>query len=173
MIESESCISSPIIVLNDCRVLGRAVCSGKPNEYRCHSAPSRRTPILVRGVNTTRRSESISSKSLTCLPPRSTSPSPTYVPSAENSPDRGQKPLLSWANPVLTKEIRAAKIKRSNRGTGIFIRSPAPSLTAKESNSFRNILHHHRFRTETFDAMQRSQLRGRGHVAAPNERRRL
>src|SRR5215471_17346825 len=170
-IESDNCVSSPIIVLKDCNVLGRAAPSGKPNENRSHSAPNRRTPSLIRGVNTTRISESISSKSLTCFPPRSTSPSPTYVPSAENSPDRGQKPLLSWANPVLTKEISAAKIKRSDRGTSIFIRSPAADLTAKRCNSFRNILHHHRFRTETFDAMQRSQLHGRDHVAAPNKRR--
>src|SRR5215472_11679149 len=143
MIESESCISSPINVLKDCRVLGSAVWSGKPNEYRCHSAPNRRMPILVRGVNTTRISESISSKSLTCLPPRSAFPSPTYVRSAENSPDRGQKPLLSWENPVLTKKISAAKMKTSDRSPDTVIRSPAPGLTAKESNSFRNVLHHH------------------------------
>src|SRR5262245_48288716 len=143
MIESEICISSPIIVLKDCRVLGRAVWSGKPNEYRCHSAPSRRTPNFVRGVNTTWRSESISSKSLTLLPPRSTLPSSTYVASAENSPETGQKPLLSWQNPVLAKKISAAKMKARDRKPDIFIRSPAPASTAKESNSLRNILHHH------------------------------
>src|SRR5262245_48425890 len=143
MIESESCISSPISVLKDCRVLGRAVCSGKPNEYRCHSAPSRRTPILVRGVNTTWRSESISSKLLTCLPPRSTFPSPTYVMSPENSPDRGQKPLLSWQNPVLTKKISAVKMKARDRKPSMFIRLAAPASTAKERYSLRDILHHH------------------------------
>src|SRR5215472_8772165 len=152
MIESESCISSPIIVLKDCRVLGRAVCSGKPNEYRCHSAPSRKTPNFVRGVNTTWRSESISSKSFTCFPPRSTFPSPTYVTSPENSPERGQKPSLTWENPVLTKKISMAKMKARDRSPDIFIRSPAPGLTAKESNSFRNILHHHRFRAQSFHA---------------------
>src|SRR5215475_12212821 len=143
MIESESCISSPIIVLKDCRVLGRAVWSGKPNEYRCHSAPSRRTPIFVRGVNTRRISESISSKSLTCFPPRSTSPSPTYVMSAENSPVSGQKPLLSWENPVLTKKISAANTKTSDRSTDIFIPLPPPGLPAKRRNSFGDIFHHH------------------------------
>src|SRR5512133_3049004 len=141
--ESDNCVSSPIIVLKDCSVLGRAASSGSPNENRSHSAPNRSTPSLNRGVNTTRISESISSKSLTCFPPRSTSPSPTYVPSAENSPDRGQNPLLSWESPVLTKKLSAAKMKTRDRRIGTFIRSPAPGLTAKESNSFRDILHHH------------------------------
>src|SRR5436190_451392 len=142
-IESDNCVSSPMIVLKDCNVLGSAAPSGKPNENRSHSAPNRSTPSFIRGVNTRRISESISSKSLTCLPPRSTSPSPTYVTSAENSPDRGQKPLLSWERPILTKKISPAKIKTSDRRADIFIRSAAPGLTAKESNSFRDILHHH------------------------------
>src|SRR6266480_2532738 len=141
--ESDNCVSSPMIVLKDCNVLGRAAPSGRPNENRSHSAPNRSTPSLIRGVNTTRISESISSKSLTCLPPRSTSPSPTYVPSAENSPERGQKPLLSWESPVLTRKIGAASTKISDRSTSTFIPSPAPGLTAKEGNSFRDIFHHH------------------------------
>src|SRR5262245_32384463 len=119
--ESDNCVSSPIIVLKDCNVLGRGAPSEKPNENRSHSAPNRNTPSLNRGVNTTRISESISSKSLTCFPPRSTSPSPTYVPSAENSPVSGQKPLLSWERPVVTKKISAAKIKPRERSTDIFI----------------------------------------------------
>src|SRR5215472_14840619 len=142
-IESDNCVSSPIIVLKDCNVLGRAAPSGKPNENRSHSAPNRSTPSLNRGVNTTRISESISSKSLTCLPPRSTSPSPTYVPSAENSPDRGQKPLLSWESPGLTKKISEAKTKTSGRSTNIFIASPAAGLPAKRRNSFGDIFHHY------------------------------
>src|SRR5215510_9455661 len=141
--ESDNCVSSPIIVLKDCNVLGRAAPSAKPNENRSHSAPNRSTPIFIRGVNTTRISESISSKLLTCFPPRSTSPSPTYVPSTENSPERGQNPLLSWESPVLTKKIRAAKIKTSERSTDIFIRSAAPGLPAKRRNSFGDIFHHH------------------------------
>src|SRR3954463_12309806 len=141
--ESDNCVSSPMIVLKDCNVLGRAAPSGRPNENRSHCAPNRKTPSLNRGVNTTRISESISSKSLTCLPPRWTSPSPTYVTSAENSPDRGQKPLLSWERAVLTKKISPAKIKTSDRRADIFIRSPPAGLTAKESNSFRDVLHHH------------------------------
>ena len=67
--ESENCVSSPMIVLKDCNVLGRGAPSGKPNENRSHSAPNRSTPSLNRGVNTRRRFESISSKSLTSLPP--------------------------------------------------------------------------------------------------------
>ena len=141
--ESDHCVSSPIIVLKDCNVLGRGAPSEKPNENRSHSAPNRNTPSLNRGVNTTRISESISSKSLTCFPPRSTSPSPTYVPSAENSPVSGQKPLLSWESPVPTKKIRAAKIKTINRRTDIFTPSPAPGLSAKRRNSFGDIFHHH------------------------------
>src|ERR1044071_10170653 len=105
--ESDNWVSSPMIVLKDCNVLGRGALSGRPNENRSQSAPNRSTPSLIRGVNTTRISESISSKSLTCLPPRSTFPSPTYVRSAENSPDRGQKPLLSWQIPVLANRIPA------------------------------------------------------------------
>src|SRR5262245_34243474 len=140
--ESDNCVSSPIIVLKDCIVLGSAAPSGKPNEKRSHSAPNRSTPSLNRGVNTTRISEAISSKSLTCLPPRSTSPSPTYVASAENSPVSGQKPLLSWESPVLTKKISAAKIKTSDRSTDIFIRSAAPGLPPKSRNSFGDIFHH-------------------------------
>src|SRR5206468_9629558 len=141
--ESDNCVSSPIIVLKDCNVLGRAAPSGKPNEKRSHSAPNRRTPSLIRGVNTRRISESISSKSLTCLLPRSTSPSPTYVPSAENSPDRGQNPLLSWESPVLTKKISAPKIKTRDRSPDIFIRSPAAGFPPKEGNSFGDVFHHH------------------------------
>src|SRR5213078_1020704 len=141
--ESDNCVSSPIIVLKDCNVLGRAAPSGKPNENRSHSAPNRNTPSLNRGVNTTRISESISSKSLTCFPPRSTSPSPTYVPSAENSPVSGQKPLLSWESPVLIKKISPAKIKTSDRSTDIFIRSPAPVVPAKRRHSFGDVFHHH------------------------------
>src|SRR5213075_2077319 len=142
--ESDHCVSSPIIVLKDCNVLGRGAPSEKPNENRSHSAPNRNTPSLNRGVNTTRISESISSKSLTCFPPRSTSPSPTYVPSAENSPDKGQNPLLSWQSPVLTDKINAAKIKATDRGTAIFICSPASAgVAAKRRNSFGDIFHHH------------------------------
>src|SRR5436190_24227598 len=134
--ESDNCVSIPIIVLKDCNVLGRAAPSGKPNENRSHSAPNRSTPSFIRGVNTMRISESMSSKSLTCLPPRSTSPSPTYVTSAENSPDRGQNPLLSWESPVLTKKINAAKIKSTDPGKHIFISSPAStSVMTKCHNS--------------------------------------
>src|SRR5215831_6377901 len=140
--ESDNCVSIPIIVLKDCNVLGRAAPSGRPNENRSHSAPNRSTPSLIRGVNTRRISESISSKSLTCFPPRSTSPSPTYVPSTENSPERGQKPLLSWESPVLAKKTRAAKIKTSDRSTDLFIRLAA-ALPAKRRNSFGDIFHHH------------------------------
>src|SRR5205809_7918964 len=141
--ESDNCVSSPMIVLKDCNVLGRAAPSGKPNEKRSHSAPNRSTPSFIRGVNTTRISESISSKSLTLLPPRSTSPSSTYVTSAENSPDRGQKPLLSWEIPVLTRKISVAKIKTRDRSPDIFIRSPAPGLPPKEGHSFGDVFHHH------------------------------
>src|SRR5690242_17361405 len=141
--ESDNCVSRPMIVLKDCNVLGRAARSGSPNENRSHCAPNRKTPSLNLGVNTTRISESISSKSLTCLPPRSTSPSPTYVTSAEYSPDNGQKPLLSWESPVLSKKISAAKTKTRGRNPDVFIRSPASGFTAKESNSFGHILHHH------------------------------
>src|SRR5437764_13582027 len=142
-IESDNCVSSPMIVLKDCNVLGSAAPSGKPNENRSHSAPNRSTPSFIRGVNTRRISESISSKSLTCFPPRSTSPSPTYVTSAENSPDRGQKPLLSWESPVPTKKIRAAKIKKINRRTDIFTPSPAHGLAAQRHPSLGDIFHHH------------------------------
>src|SRR5206468_5539648 len=142
-IESDNCVSSPMIVLKDCNVLGRGAPSGKPNENRSHSAPNRSTPSFIRGVNTTRISESISSKSLTCFPPRSTSPSPTYVPSAVNSPDRGQNPLLSWENAVLPKKISAAKVKTSDRSTNLFIPSPARGFPAKRRNSFGDIFHHH------------------------------
>src|SRR5215216_2661507 len=139
--ESDNCVSSPMIVLKDCSVFGRGAPSEKPNENRSHSAPSRSTPSFIRGVNTNRMSESISSKSLTCLPPRSTLPSPTYVKSAENSPDRGQKPLLSWQTPVLTKTVSAAMINRRDRSLDTFICLPASALTPKQSNSFGNILH--------------------------------
>src|ERR1044071_10175101 len=141
--ESDHCVSSPIVMLKDCNVFGRGAPSEKPNENRSHSAPNRNTPSLNRGVNTTRISESISSKSLTCFPPRSTSPSPTYVPSAENSPERGQKPLLSWESPVLREQISAARIKTSDRSTNIFIASPAASFPPKETNSFGDVFHHH------------------------------
>src|SRR5262245_42854766 len=141
--ESDNCVSSPMIVLKDCNVFGRGALLGRPIENGSHSAQNRSTPTLIRGVTTTRISESISSKSLTCLSPRSTFPSPMYVRSAENSPDRGQKPLLSWENPVLTNKISAAKMKTRNRSPDTFIRSPAPSLTSKESNGLRDILHHH------------------------------
>src|ERR1700757_1589106 len=167
-IESDNCVASPIIVLKDCNVLGRAAPCGRPKENRSHSAPNRSTPSLMRGVNTRRISESISSKSLMCFPPRSTSPSPTYVPSAENSPVGGQKPLLSWESPVVTKKISAAKMKTSDRSMDIFIRSAAPGLPAKRRNSFCDIFHHHRFRAQPFDAVQRSQLGGRNHVSAPD-----
>src|SRR5262245_41442977 len=141
--ESDSWVSNPIIVLKDCKVFGKGASSGRPNENRSHSAPNRSTPSFIRGVNTTRISESISSKSLTCLAPRSTLPSPTYVMSAENSPDKGQKPLLSWENVVRAEKNNAAKMKTPARTPDIFIRSPAPHLTAKERHSFRDILHHH------------------------------
>src|SRR6478672_8506748 len=132
-----------MIVLKDCNVLGRAAPAGRPNENRSHSAPNRSTPSLNRGVNTTRISESISSKLLTCFSPRWTSPSPTYVTSAENSPDKGQKPLLSSAKVGPAKKINTAETKITNRKTDIFIRSPAAGVPAKESNSFRDILHHY------------------------------
>src|SRR4029077_9922275 len=132
-----------MIVLKDCNVLGKAAPCGSPNENRSHCAPKRRTPSLKRGVNTARISESISSKSLTCFPPRSTSPSPTYVRSAENSPDRGQKPLLSSAKVGPAKKISRTETKITDRRTDIFIRSPAADVTAKESNGFRDIFHHH------------------------------
>src|SRR4029078_5829315 len=141
--ESDNCVSSPMIVLKDCNVLRRAAPFGRPNENRSHCAPSRRTPSLNRGVNTARISEWISSKLLTCFPPRSTSPSPTYVRSAENSPDRGQKPLLSSESPVLTKKITAAKMKTPALSPDMFLLSPTAGLAWKESDSFRNILHHH------------------------------
>src|SRR5262249_23315093 len=140
--ESDNCISRPIIVLKDCSVLGSAAPSGRPNENRSHSAPNRSTPSFIRGVKTTRISESISSKSLTCFPPRSTSPSPTYVRSAENSPVRGQKPLLPCESPALTQKISAAKIKTRDRSPEIFIRSPPPGTPAKRRNSFGDIFHH-------------------------------
>src|SRR6516164_6331425 len=147
MIESESCISSPISVLKDCSVLGSAVWSGKPNEYRCHSAPSRRTPIFVRGVNTTWRSESISSKSLTRFPPRWTSPSPTYVASAENSPDNGQNdPLLSSESAGPIAKIRGASTKGTDRKANTFIFLSAKLTTRirpKDCHSFVHIFHHH------------------------------
>src|SRR3954451_368045 len=142
-IESDNCVSSPIIVLKDCNVFGRAAPSGRPNENRSHSAPNRSTPSLIRGVNTTRISESISSKSLTCFPPRSTSPSPIYVASAENSPDTGQKPLLSWERPAPAEEISATEIKRSDRGTNSVIPSPAAGFPPKQGNSFGDVFHHY------------------------------
>ena len=44
----------------------------------------------------------------------------------------------------LTKKISAAKIKKSDRTTDIFIRSPAPAgVAAKRRNSFGDIFHHH------------------------------
>src|SRR4029077_17838306 len=142
--ESDNCVSIPIIVLKDCNVLGRAAPSGRPNENRSHSAPNRSTPSLIRGVNTRRISESISSKSLTLLRPRWTSPSPTYVPSAENSPVSGQNEVLpSSAELGPAKNNSTAETKTTDRSTDIFIRSPAPCLPAKEGNSFRDILHHH------------------------------
>jgi hypothetical protein len=56
----------------------------------------------------------------------------------------GQNPLLSWESAVLTKKISAAKIKKSDRTTDIFIRSPAPAgVAAKRRNSFGDIFHHH------------------------------
>src|SRR6478736_2720050 len=143
-----------MIVLKDCNVLGKAAPSGRPNENRSHSAPNRSTPSLNRGVNTARISESISSKLLTCLPPRSTSPSPTYVRSAENSPDKGQKPLLSSAKIGSAKRTSKAETKIIDRRTDIFIRSPAKGLTAKKSNIFRDIFHHHGFRAEPFHAAE-------------------
>src|SRR5215831_2275597 len=144
MIESENCMSSPITVLNDCSVLGSAVFSGKPNENRSHSAPSRSTPILVRGVNTNRRFESISSKSLTCLPPRSTLPSPTYVPSATYSPDRGQNELLpSSENAGVAKKIGADNSKIRNRSANIFTGLPSTAVPPKQGNGFADVFHHH------------------------------
>ena len=119
-----------MIVLKDCNVLGKAAPFGRPNENRSHCAPNRRTPSLNRGVNTARISESISSKLLTCLPPRSTSPSPTYVRSAENSPDKGQKPLLSSAKTRPDKENqqrRRSKITRSQQRTFSFVHRPPVS----------------------------------------------
>ena len=66
------------------------------------------------------------------------------VTSAENSPVSGQNPLLSWESAVLTKKISAAKIKKSDRRTDIFIRSPASAgVAAKCRNSFGDIFHHH------------------------------
>src|SRR6266540_5216362 len=98
MIESENCISIPKIALKDYSVLGRTAFCGKPNENRSHSAPSLSTPNFVRGVSTRWIAESISSKLRTALRgPRSTSPSPTYVASAVNSPESGHQLLLSSA----------------------------------------------------------------------------
>src|ERR1051325_446825 len=156
--ESDNCVSIPMIVLKDCNVLGSAAPSGSPKENRSHSAPNRSTPSFILGVNTMRMSESISSKSLTCFPPRSTSPSPTYVPSAENSPDNGQKPLLSWPNARSEKIVSVAKVTRSDGRTDILICLPAPDLAPKESNSFGDVLHHHGFRAEPFYTVKRSKL---------------
>src|SRR5436309_16058394 len=141
-IESDNCVSSPMIVLKDCNVLGRAAPSGRPNENRSHSAPNRSTPSLIRGVNTTRISESISSKYVTCLTPRSTSPSPTYVALAENSPDRGQKPLLSSESAVLANHMSSDRMHTHDRSGYIFSPSLAPGLTACVNDSLRDLLHH-------------------------------
>jgi hypothetical protein len=51
--------------------------------------------------------------------------------------------LLSSAKVGPAKKISRAETKITDRRTDIFIRSPAPGLTAKENNSFRDILHHH------------------------------
>src|SRR5260370_35503002 len=150
MIESESCISSPITVLKDCSVLGSAACSEKPNENRSHSAPSRRTPNFVRGVNTRRRVESISSKTVTVLRgPRCTSASPTYVPSATYSTERGQNPLsqlspLSWAKAGVEMKHAAENTRTSDRGAKIFTRSPtSTAVPAKQVDSLSDLFHHH------------------------------
>ena len=154
MMESENCMSSPITALKDCSVFGRAVCSGKPNEKRSHSAPSRRTPNFVRGVKTRRRFESISSKSLTRLPPRSTSPSPTYVPSATYSPESGQKPLVvSSANAVAARRNAAQMNASKERKARIFTRL-ATAVPAKEGDSFGNVFHHHGLGAQSLHAVQ-------------------
>src|SRR6267378_649441 len=129
-------MSSPMIVLKDCNVLGRAAPFGRPNEKRSHSAPSRRTPNFMRGVSTRRISESISSKSLTFLRElRSTSPSPTYVASAVYSPDKGQNEVLvSSARADEAKKSDAQPTKTSDRSRDIFIRSAAAGVPAKQGN---------------------------------------
>ena len=66
-IESDNCVSNPITRLTDCSVSGSGALSGTPNENRSHSAPSRNTPSLIRGVKTSCRIESFSSKSRTLL----------------------------------------------------------------------------------------------------------
>src|SRR5690349_3534413 len=144
--ESENCMSSPMMVLKDCSVLGSSVLSGKPNENRSHSAPSRRTPNFVRGVRTRRRSESISSKSLTLLPPRATSPPATYVPSARYSPVSGQNQLslFSSAKAGVPNKNVAETVRKKCRDEKSFISLPIPTaVAAKQGDSLGNIFHHH------------------------------
>src|SRR4029077_7931044 len=142
--ESDNCVSSPIIVLKDCNVLGRAAPSGSPNENRSHSTPNRSTPSLMRGVSTRRISDSISSKSLRCFPPRSTSPSPTYVASAVYSPDKGQNEVLgSSARADEAKKSDAQPSRKSDRGTNVFTCSSTSAVPAKQGNCLGNVFHHH------------------------------
>src|SRR5262245_59635986 len=93
--------------------------------------------------------------------------------SPEYSTDRGQKPLLSWESPVLTKKISAVKIKPRDRSPDIFIRSSAPGIATKECDSFGNVFHHHRLRSETLHAMQSGKRCGGDHVTAPYKRGRF
>src|SRR4029077_10058070 len=138
-------MSSPMIVLKDCNVLGRAAPFGRPNEKRSHSAPSRRTPNFMRGVSTRRISESISSKSLTFLRGlRSTSPSPTYVASAVYSPDSQNELLLSSARADEAKKSDAQPTRTSDRGTNVFTcSSTSAAVPAKQGNRLGDVFHHH------------------------------
>src|SRR5213594_2910399 len=144
--EYESCVSNPITRLTACNVSGSGAPSGRPNERRSHSAPSRNTPGLIRGVITKCRIESCSSKSSTLLRElRSTSPSPTYVSSATYSPERGQNKLLllSSAKAGVANKNGAEITRRRDRGAKIFIGSPISTVPAKEGDSLGNIFHHH------------------------------
>src|SRR5439155_460929 len=145
--ESESCVSNPITRLTACNVSGSGAPSGRPNEKRSHSAPSRNTPGLIRGVITKCRIESCSSKSRTLFRGlRRTSPLPTYVSSATYSPERGQNQLslLSSANAGVANKNGAEKARKKDRGSKIFIRSPiSTAVPAKQGNSLGDIFHHH------------------------------
>ncbi len=139
-------MSSPMIVLKDCNVLGRAAPFGRPNEKRSHSAPTRRTPNFMRGVSTRRISESISSKSLTFLRGlRSTSPPPTYVASAVYSPDKGQNEVLvSSARADEANKSDTQPARTSDRGTNVFTcSSTSAAVPAKQGTRLGNVFHHH------------------------------
>src|SRR4029453_12031326 len=137
--ESESWVSNPITRLTACNVSGRGSPSGIPNEKRSHSAPSRNTPGLIRGVITRCRIESCSSKSRTLfLELRWTSPLPTYVSSATYSPERNQS-LRPSAKIDAANRIDDAAQRDAKR----FTRSTASTcVTAKQSNGFGDLFHH-------------------------------